>query len=105
MLDGAWGWTYTVPQMKYCCDEDLFGRPQPPALMLQPDEVGAEKHMAKKRSARTRRPAESSSKRPLSSEQAEAELRRLMAETEDAIVKLERDQQVTQELLELEVCI
>jgi hypothetical protein len=58
-----------------------------------------------KRSARTNRLSQASVKKQLRPEQAEAELRRLMTETEDAIGELERDQHVTQELLELEVSI
>ncbi|HXY78452.1 MAG TPA: hypothetical protein VEH47_06520 [Candidatus Acidoferrales bacterium] len=61
--------------------------------------------MSSKHSGRARHLAEAPAKRSPRFEQAEAELRRLMTETEEAIGKLERDQQVTQELLELEVSI
>ncbi len=61
--------------------------------------------MARKRSARANRLAEAPPKRQRGSKKTEVELRRLMAETENAIEERERDQQVTQELLELEVSI
>jgi hypothetical protein len=68
--------------------------------------VEAEKQMARKRAARVNRPTASSTvRRQANSEKAVAKLRRLMNETESEIGRLERDQHVTQELLELEVSI
>ncbi len=68
--------------------------------------VEAEKQMAKKQTARVNRPTRTSPvRRQPEPRRTSADLRRLMNETESEIGRLEREQHVTQELLELEVGI
>lgn len=68
--------------------------------------VEAEKQMANKQTARVNRPTRTSPvRRQPEPRRKSADLRRLMNETESEIGRLEREQHVTQELLELEVGI